>query len=256
MKHFGYREDAIAPEHYLKGTLQAELLQPSGQWELFLPKYEHQARNGVETSACTVFGTLNALEMLHRRKYGTEPNYCERYGSQVCGITQEGASPHDVVETIRMYAGAIPEKELPFSDSIKTWEQYNSGVTLMHRLKGLKWLMDYEVGHEWVLTGDGDTETLLKGALKMSPLGIAVHAWNFDRERGLYTRAGYDTHWCTLVGYKDKEYWIIFDSYDGGMKKLSWDFGFTRAKKYTLNKRKAYTTRAIVRALQGVVGVY
>ncbi len=41
-----------------------------------------------------------------------------------------------------------------------------------------------------------------------------------------------------------------------GMKKLAWDFGFTRAKKYTLNKRKAYTTKAIVRALQGVVGVY
>lgn len=252
--NYGYIQDIIEPNHYLGGKLAPEILQPTGQWDAYLPAYEHQARNGVETSACTLFGTLNALEMIHKRKYGKEPNYCERYGSQVCGITKEGGSPHGVIETIRMYAGTIKESELPFSKDIDSWEEYNSGVTLMHRLKGLRWLMDYEVGHEWVLTGDGDTETLLKGALRMSPLGIAVQAWT--EVDGIFVRNGADTHWCTLVGYKDKEYWTVFDSYDGGLKKLAWDFGFYRAKRYTLNKRKGYTAKAIMRALRGVANLY
>lgn len=256
MKHYGYIQGPIASDHYLGGKLAPEILQPSGQWHDYLPTYEHQARNGVETSACTLFGTLNALEILHKRKYGTEPNYCERYGSQVCGVTEEGAQPHEVIETIRMYAGTIAEQELPFSQSIKTWRQYNSGVTLMHRLKGLRWLMDYEVSHEWVLDGDGDTATLLKGALRMSPLGIAVSAWHFDAGKGVYVRTGADNHWCTLVGYKEGEYWTVFDSYDGGLKKLDWNFQFYRVKRYSLTKRKKYTAKAIVRALQGVIGVY
>lgn len=256
MKNYGYIQDVITPEQYLGGKLVPEILQANGQWDRWLPTCEHQARNGVETSACTVFGTLNALEMLHRRKYGKEPNYCERYGSQVCGVTPEGASPHDVIETMRMYAGTIAEKELPFHKDIDSWEEYNSGVTLMHRLKGLKWLMDYEVTHEWVLNGDGDTATLLKGALRMSPLGIAVSAWHFDAGKGVYVRTGADNHWAVLIGSKEGEYWTVFDSYDGGLKKLAWDFGFYRAKRYALNKRKAYTTKAIVRALRGVTGIY
>lgn len=251
---YGYIEDSIQRDHYIKGTLHPELLQVDGQWDRWLPTYEHQARNGVETSACTVFGTLNALEMLHKRKYGKEPNYCERYGSQVCGVTQYGASPHEVIEIIRMYAGTIKERYLPFHKDIKTWHEYNSGVTLLHRLKGLRWLFDYEVGHEWVLTGDGDTATLLKGALRMSPVGIAVNAWTPHRD--MYIRAGADNHWCVLVGYKEKEYWTVYDSYDGGLKKLAWDYGFYRAKRYTLNKRRAYSMKQISRALRGVVGLY
>ena len=254
MKSYGYKEDVIKPEDYTLGALAPEILQPNGQWDKYLPRNELQQRNGVETMACTVFGTQNALEMLYKRKYGKEPNYSERYGSQVCGVTQEGASPHDVIETIRMYAGTIPETTLPWSTTIKTWEEYNSGVTLMHRLKGLLWLMDYEVGHEWVLTGDGDTATLLKGALRMSPVGIAVQAWS--QEGGLFVRKGADTHWCVLVGYKDKDYWLVYDSYDKHLKKLVWDYAFYRAKRYAINKRKKYTAKAITRAVKGVLGVY
>lgn len=251
---YGYKEDVIKPEHYTLGAIAPEMLQPNGQWDKYLPKDELQQRNGVETMACTVFGTQNALEMLHKRKYGTEPNYSERYGSQVCGVTQEGASPHDVIETIRMYAGTIPETTLPWRSTIKTWEEYNSGVTLMHRLKGLLWLMDYEVTHEWVLTSDADNETLLKGALRMSPVGIAVQAWS--EENGLFVRKGADCHWCVLVGYEDGKWWKVFDSYDNTIKKLAWDYGFYRAKRYAINKRKAYTTKAITRAVKGVLGVY
>jgi len=251
---YGYIEDFMEPNHYTLGAVAPELLQPDGQWTKYLPRKEDQLRNGVETSACTIFGTLNALEMLHKRKYNKEPNYSERYGSQVCGVTEIGASPHHVIEIIRMYAGTVAESVLPFSKSISTWQEYNSGVTLMHRLKGLLWLMEYEVAHEWVLTGDADTATLLKGALRLSPLGVAVQAWK--NQGGYYVRNGADNHWCTLVGYKDKDYWIVFDSYDAHLKKLAWDYGFTRAKRYSLNKRKTYTSKAIARALRGVFGVY
>jgi hypothetical protein len=48
----------------------------------------------------------------------------------------------------------------------------------------------------------------------------------------------------------------VYDSYDKHLKRLAWDYGFYRAKRYSINKRKKYTTKAITRAVKGVLGVY
>ena len=253
--NYGYREDVIQEDHYVSGMIPAQVLQPGGQWLFNLPENEVQSRGDLETQNCTNYGTLSALEILCRRKYGITHNFSERYTGVLTGTTPEGNSPHKVIETIRKYTGVIPESDLPFTNSIKTWDQYYSGVTFGLKLKGISWLRDWEVQHEWVLNGEVDNwREALKEALKYSPVGIAVHAWH--EEGGVFIRTGPDNHWCVLVGYMEGKYWIVYDSYDKHIKKLSWDYSFTRAKRYHIDKRAGYDAKFVVRALQGVIGAY
>ncbi len=166
----------------------------------------------------------------------------------------KGTAPK-VIEVIRKYAGAIPDADLPFGEEIDTWEEYYSGVTFAHKLKGLTWLKEWDIRHEWVLNGDHPDwrERLMEG-LKYSPLGIAVQAWSL--ENGVYVRRAQDTHWCVLVGYNKGQYWLVFDSYDKYLKKLSWDYHFTRAKRYSVSKRQGVTPEFVIRAAQGLLGAY
>lgn len=46
-----------------------DVIQPTGQWDEWLPEPEYQNLNGVEPSACASFGTLSAVECLIRRLY-------------------------------------------------------------------------------------------------------------------------------------------------------------------------------------------
>jgi len=252
---YGYIQDAISDDHYTLGALAKTVLQPSGQWYAYLPENEVQQKNGVESMNCTVYGTLNALEVLARKRDGKAPNYSERYGGVMAGTTQDGNSPHTVIEVIRNYAGVIPDSVLPFDDKVDTWQKSYSGVTFGHKLSGLSWLKKNDVRHEWVLNGDTpDWQNILKECLRYSPIGIAVQAWSM--ENGMFVRRGMDTHWCLLVGYMDKKYWIVYDSYDKHLKKLDWNYNFYRAKRYAIAPRVSFDMKFITRAIQGLFGAY
>jgi len=254
-KPYGYIEDVVQPQDYTLGALPQTVIQPTGQWLLYLPESEVQEKNGLETYNCTKYGTLNAIEGLMKKKYGIMYNFSERYAGITGGTTKQGASPKDTIEKIRNYTGVIPESDLPFTADIKAWEQYYSGVTFGLKLKGVSWLRDWQVTYEWVLNEKHDDwQARLKEGLKYSPLGIAVHAWH--EEGGMFIRTGADTHWCTLVGYVEGKYWIVFDSYDKNIKKLDWNFGFTRAIRYHIDKREVYDAKFVTRALRGVLGLY
>lgn len=253
--NYGYIEDEISSQDYTLGALDATVLSPSGQWLLYLPENEVQRKNGLETQNCTVYGTLNALEILLYKQKGVKHNFSERYGGVMAGTKVGGNSPHKVIEVIRNYAGVIDDVVLPFGPDIDTWDEYYSEVTFAHKIQGLSWLRKNEVLHEWVLNEEHeDWQNRLIRSLRYSPLGIAVQAWN--NKNGVFVRSGPDTHWCVLVGYREKEYWIVLDSYDKHLKKLAWDYGFTRAKRYTIKEREKVTTKFILRATQGLLGMY
>ena len=91
----------------------------------------------------------------------------------------------------------------------------------------------YTFGYEKV---SGHPE-VIKEALKSSPLGVAVYAW--QEEGDYYVRPeGYpDVHYCVLYGYEDGKFWKIFDSYEGNLKKLVWDFKFNIVNRYYIEKK-------------------
>ena len=250
---YGYIHDEIKSDHYTLGALGGPIINTTGQWDV--PQREIQRKNGLETMNCTNFGTNNALEILFRKQYGIVINASERYSGVMTRTKQTGNSPHNVIEIIRCYAGMVPESVLPFSDDIDTWNEYYSGVTFAMKIQGLQFIKQWDIRHEWVVNGTGgDENEKIKDALQYSPIGVAVNAWNLHN--GRYFRNGGDNHWCVIVGYREGEYWLVYDSYEDDMKKLEWEFGFTRAKRYAISPRQTIDTTFIVRATQGLLGAY
>lgn len=215
-----------------------EILQPDGNWLAFVPLEEQQKIN-IETYNCTGFGTTNTLEILHKRKFGTEINLSDRALGILANTWPPGNDPRTVAETLRKQ-GDVYESSLSFTPDINTLEKYYSPrpLTLDLLAECQRFLDTYDFGYEWVFRGEADHEKL-KQALKFSPLGVSVVAWR-QEDDGLYfkDKGEQDTHWVTLIQFDEiKNAWLIFDSYPPYLKYLRTDYDFGYALRYWLAKK-------------------
>jgi len=258
--HFGFVPPKIIKrgdkKDWLMGdnNLSAEVLQENGQWDDFLPVYEAQSNQYFDTMHCFVYGTLNCLETLLKRKYGYEDNYSERFTGVRSGASTNGGSPHNASESIRK-DGVIPQKDLDFTSDIRTWWQFSSPrpMTVSLLAKGQEWLKTHSYSHDWVSNPvsflnrwnknyrssviDG-----MKEALKYSPLGVSVNAWKKRKnivngqEMELYYKnvGDVDNHWLECFGGVEPLYWNVYDHYDQTFKKLEWNYPFGYIKRYTV----------------------
>jgi len=227
-KQYGFIEPTPDPNDYKFGSsaLPYDILMHDGDWRSHLPQFEHQRKNGVETQGCVSFGTLSALEMIHRVRYGTEPNYSDRYLAKMSNTTPYGNTPKKVADTLRNISGSVSEKDWPWGGN--DWEDYYREVPDNVSKKGWLWTKSYDFGYEWVDPKD------LKSALTHSPIGVAVYAW--AKQDGVYVKRGGENHYCVLVAYED-DHPIIWDSYEEALKKLAKDYPFRWAMRYHLKKK-------------------
>ena len=124
--------------------------------------------------------------------------------------------------------------------------------------KGKKWLRKFRIKHEWVLIGNESREKqdILKQALKYSPLGVSVYAWERN-DIGLYVKDYQrDNHFVTLYGYDDGECWKVFDHYNDTYKKLEWDYPFGCAKRYYVVRRPLIEMGFIRRIIQRIISFF
>jgi len=242
--NYGFLAPVIEDDNYMylgATKLPRIVYQEDGNWTEYLPENENQKKYGVETQACTIYGTLNAgVEILIKRKYNLDVNYSDRFTSIMAETKPNGNSPHKVAETIREH-GLIPESLLQFDRTIESWNDYHSPKPMSQAYKdvGAQWKKHWEFLHEWVFKGGAPEEKHLKiaEALQYSPVGVSVDAWN--KTGDLYTKpvGGRDNHWCTCYNIDAYGNYDILDHYDGYLKKLApnYDFGF--AKRYHIEKR-------------------
>lgn len=228
MKNYGFQEPVLVPEDYSFGSIGGEVLQENSSWLDFLPEFEHQ-RKGFDTQSCVSFGTLSALEMLHKRKWDIEPNYSDRFTSKMAETTPTGNTPKKVAHSIR-HDGTVTEPEWPFTE-VNSWDEYFVAIPSYLLRRGQTWLNNYDFGYEYV----GDSEKELREALKYSPVGVSVHAWQQNNEG--YYMAGRLNHWCVLVAYDALDRPIVFDTYENHLKTLVKDYPFKWAMRYSLEKR-------------------
>ena len=251
IKNHGFVPDEITPDQWVLGAntkIAGKKLMPGGHgWKEYLPSYELQNRNGLETFNCSNYGTLNCWETLAFRIFRIFFNWSERYTGVGTGTTLGGNSPHKVAEIIRTEIGLINEEELPFDKNINEWEEYYSPNPMDPAFiaKGVEFLKKYILGHDWVFT-DGiieEKQMKIKEALEYSPVGVSVLAW---KERGgLHWKniGELDTHWVMLYDFIEGKEWHIFDHYDNVYKKLEWNYDFGFAKRYDI-KRNATKPRS------------
>ena len=150
--------------------------------------------------------------------------------------SEAGNDPNITAETLRKQ-GALNEEDLPFTDEIKSWQEYMTPNPLPTYLtvKAKRWGYDFK--HEWV---DVKPESLWQ-ALQFSSLGVSVMAWRKEGEFYVKEKGERDTHWTAIVTGKYKEYWVVDDSYlDNGerFKKLPWLYPFGYSKLYFIEKVK------------------
>ena len=253
----GLQSPVVTPEQHVLGAV-TDIVDPinsTGQWEKHLPFTEPQ-RKHVETMACTSFHTLNPIEILLKYQHSRVENFSDRYLAVRSGTKETGNDPHAVAETMRKYAGAIPEATL--QNVANTWDDYYSGLVYGHRKLGFDWLKKWKINHDWVLLpgkkySPAQQQTLLAQGLKHSPLGVAVDAWQKDGE--VYVKRRRANHWTTLIGYEPGKCWYVFDSYKPYIKRLEWDYHFEYAKRYQIQKRDVHDLEFWIRAYSGLFGL-
>ena len=221
-------------------------LMPGGHgWQEYVPKYELQNINGVESYSCTVYASLKAWITLANKLGLPFPKDCsERFNAILANITPPGANPYDVGESIRQW-GVIHNDLLPFDDTIKSTYEFFQPKPMDEGLiaEAKKILQKVEPGHEYLWNDSRfraptpNKPDILKRNLERGPICVSVHGWK-KNDKGLYykDKADDDNHWTMLEDYKEGEYWIINDQYKPFIKKVAWDTDFQTAQLYFLKE--------------------
>jgi hypothetical protein len=251
---YGYVSPVITPDNYLfgAGKLEQTILEPTGQWDNSLPVYEPQYNKYFDSFGCTVWGTLNATEIILKRLTGVEANFSERFTYILAKVVPPGSNPHHISETIRTY-GLIDEVLLPMTpeQDFLAFLRPNP-MTKEYLDKGLEFR--YEVKHEWLWGSNNISQAeknkIIKENLKYTPVAISVTAW-FEAN-GVFVDNGLpNTHWCVCYGYTNKG-WKVFDSYNQSHKIVSFNHKIEVAKGYRL---MASTRLPQISLIQKIIGL-
>jgi hypothetical protein len=252
MVNYGLVEELHELGAYFFGSspVPAVPFQEDGNWEPYLPVFEHQAKR-FETSGCAVFGTLNQIETLSKRLYGYEENYSERFTYLLAGVDpKRGIDPQKVYESIRK-DGVIENKLMPMTRRLVDFLENNITGSLL--AKGQYWLRQHDFRHEWLWTTKPDNwREILRAALKTSPIAVSVKAW--EKKGGRYISSGDgNNHWCMLYRMDDDGTMWVYDHYDVEKKPLHKDHHIRRAKRIWLQKRTSREMRTMISILKDVI---
>lgn len=272
LKRFGLKiNETPDPRAYVLGgsiELPKVVLQENGQWDKFLPVYEPQFNEFFDSYGCTVWGWLNAIEIMEKRLTGIEKNYAERFNYILAKIKPPGADPHEVAEVIRE-RGVIKQELLPMTPTMNFQEFLRPNPMTKELLEeGMKF--GYEMKHQYLwpvgkkLTSE-ERKKILKENLQYSVIPLSVTAW-FQNVKGTYIDNGdRNTHWCVLIGWNEKgdewydpnlpEGWKILDSYDQFIKIVDFELhNFEVAKRIHLEFNNHLPQMSIIGKILNLIG--
>jgi len=263
--NYGFIEPVITEDNYVYGDNRIGAVEPVleedqdwGEWD-FISDVQIK---GFDTLNCTGFNTAQSVSKTIWRKFGIKFKPSPRWIGIIAGTDPKkgGNDPHTVCEAIRKY-GLVSDEMLPWSDDIKTVEEYYSfkGADEKEcRAEAKNWKNQYDFKHDWVFKPNEDMavkKQKIKETLKYSPQGVAVYAWA-QNDKGEYIRLGKDTHWTEIRAVRGNRE-VIDDSYKPFEKELVEDFDLFYAKRYVINKavpRKNWLLDLIERLYQFITG--
>lgn len=254
--NFGYIEGVIQDlGAYITGQGKIPRIpyQEDSNWEAFLPRYEAQA-DKFESSGCTLWAAMNAIETLHKRLYDTEPNYDEWFNYPLIPIKNGGVNPQVTFENIR-HAGMVNVGVTKTPNTMKEALDLNR-ITGTHRAKGQNWLINNDFRHEWVWDEQPKNYMeVLKDALQYSPLAVSVSAWKLVNGEYVSDQGSVNNHMCLLYKFDENGNPWIFDTYDHSKKKLSKTHNIRRAKRIWLQRKDPFGMKKHITVLQMVLNL-
>lgn len=219
------RNYGVMPEPHTNGlgNIEFEVLKEDGQWLDCLPVNEYQ-NIGFDKMACVPFSFLNCLEIISKLRYKHQFDWSDRLLAKMSGTSFLGNTFYKVFMSA-LTNGLASELFWDSTIDNESWNEWYKEPSQRAKDIALQNRRELIIGMEWVQ--EPYTPEVLKEALKYSPLWITLYAYGTIKD-GVYQRIErMPNHAVTLVGYKEGEYWIIFDHYKGNeIRKVAWDYLF------------------------------
>lgn len=222
--NFIYPEITEEHYHFGSGKFSGEVLNESGDWRPFIPPYEQQNRNGVESSACFIEAQQHAIATILEKVFSIlDQNYSARFNVIYSGGNENGGDPLKGAQSFRD-KGLIPDSMLPFSNDINSWRDFASFKGADKDLcdtAGRLWKYKWDVRYDIVFKREEPVDLKyqkLREALKYSPVPMSVYGW-YEKD-GVYVKpnGNRDNHLvlCIYVDEKNRPYFL--DTYEPFIK--------------------------------------
>ena len=232
-------------DYILGGKTELNLppLREDGQWLDDLVEEETQ-RKQFDSFNCTGEGFTSNLEILMpvTKLLLGGINYSARALGIAAGTFPPGNSLQKVADTVR-HKGLVFESYLPFTDEIKTVEEYYSKEALTYPIikEMEKWVIHYDFKYEFVFNsraGVKEKQDAMIEGLKYAPLAGSAYAWIEDNDLFVRPAGQQDNHLTNYVGYKKDSHWWVFDSYPPYLKKVPWDTTPMQAMRFQVARQE------------------
>lgn len=272
-----------SPKEWIAGGetgIVPEILEPDGNYDLWLPEEESQAVVSnillLDTAACVTFsGTNDAPETLLNRmrakgllpatheaylqndgfiSFQNKVNCSDRYTAKMSGTTMKGNSLEAVGESIRILHGLLPERDWPMPDmsdimgpsqTQERWNRYYADIPQALQTKARKFYDYFEINRHWVILGQSNND-VLRSYLKYGPIQIATEIcspWSSTEGMPPIPACGCAAGHATMVyGSKPDLSIKILDSYKSYKKLLAHDYCIPWAMQYTIKVKPLSTS--------------
>ena len=235
LKNYGIIEATPGPDDYVQGAatkLPTIVLEPTRNWDKYLPVKEIQYQNNYDSYGCVTFSKHNVLETLIKRKYNKEINFSDVFTIIDSG-TQPGVGNYlaAVAEHPRK-KGFLFESEYPWTKDMHSEETFYKPIPQEIKDKAMKRKDEMKFGWEWV-DWDGCDPEELWNSLQYGPVQVTVQTWG-RIENGVYQRidSKKTNHAVELFGGEYRKTFKSYDSYQKDIKILSWDYYFGSAMRH------------------------
>src|SRR3990167_4896160 len=178
--------------------------------------------NSVAVHNCVAYSRNNVLEFIHKRKYGVEKNWSDRFASVMSGTKpRQGNSLNSGAEGDRKF-GKVLEEVYPSITPAMTEAEFFAYPPQAIRDKGLDFFKESLYGYEWT-DRIGNKMSIEKAvqALKYSPLQTAIDS---STKKTSEFEGWNDA--VVIYGYDYGKGWKVFGSYPQTTGWFEWDYPF------------------------------
>lgn len=241
-----FQYPVIKETDYRFGSAQVvgEIIRPDSDWRPYLPPEELQRRNGIESSSCYIEASQHSLATILEEQFDLkDQNYSARFNFIFANPSPFGGDPLIGAQTFRDY-GLIPDSMLPFSDEIKSWEEFRSfkgGDKNQCLYFGKQWREKWEPKYDIAITREENIKVKyqkLREVLKYCPPPVSVFGWAEDN--GIYVKPQNvgDNHLVELLYIDDQNCPYVWDTYPPFLKKLEPFYNFDFGMRWTITKKE------------------